>query len=370
MPYIGTFGNLDPDYERRQRAEMGRSLGLIVGAFQQRSDAKKAAEREEVDRYYALLGKYPELADLYGRDMVEKYGKSDPLLPQVVEAVGSEHRDATRQKLLEAKEDRERRLAFEGMMATAEQIKAGRPELSYPEQLRLSASMMDPKQRTLAESYLRKEIGQSQVPREFDPLQDVPVGRRALEFPEEVRPETLQATRYGAGLEQTPQQLESQRLQEASQALQEAGLGVRRQQAETGRQREERLREQAAKPGEEAETGAKAAKGLGKEISAGLFKDLGAKSTDDPAMQALLANLGVEPAAVSETHQPLTKTQANLIGNALESEVRTGKISRVEATGAADAARATYLSLLASGKSREEAIRMILKEIKSDADSR
>lgn len=87
MPYIGTFGDVDPHYRTRQLEGVGSAIELALAAADRGKREKQAERDRELQRLSQLAEAYPDAAVTFGESLVAKYGEEIPHLRGMVEAI-------------------------------------------------------------------------------------------------------------------------------------------------------------------------------------------------------------------------------------------------------------------------------------------
>lgn len=87
MPYIGTFGDVDPHYRTRQLESVGSALELALSAADRGKKEKQAERDRELQRLTQLAEAYPDAAVTFGESLVARYGEEIPHLRGMVDAI-------------------------------------------------------------------------------------------------------------------------------------------------------------------------------------------------------------------------------------------------------------------------------------------
>lgn len=87
MPYVGTFGDIDPNYRQRQLQNMGSALQMILAGRERKQAERDAARERDMERFSSMAETFPDAAVTYGESLVAKYGKDMPHLQGMVDSL-------------------------------------------------------------------------------------------------------------------------------------------------------------------------------------------------------------------------------------------------------------------------------------------
>lgn len=396
MTYIGTFGDIDPNYRTRQLQNFGSSMGSALQLALGQADKKKreAEERRdrEIARFMEMADKYPDAAMTMGESLVGRYGEQLPHLQGMVDAL--RERDAVRDKAksageqwiggVEAREAPLRELvanpgSWSIPMMTPTQAEARMPQI--PAEVANELPFDD----RLAARVWAKSQGYDfpEAPTTYDPLvHNTQSGKQLYAARTGLFnvPGSAEASEIAAGLRPgaSAQLAADIRREEGERAelriaQEDKRIELQRAKQELERQHEARMRQQA----EDERTGKTDPKKAAAEVANWLVADTAllaeewdvglkeaANDTRDARVtpevrEAYSATAGPRP-------QPLLKSQANLlarkVSDALSSRGETASPARVQEE--VDVIMQAYRLLIASGKSREQAISELLREKK------
>lgn len=392
MTYIGEFGETDPYYRQRQLQQAGEAVGSAFQlAMAQREKKARQAKDErdrEIQRMLMLAQDFPEAARSLGASLVQKYGEEMPYLGEIVSSLEDQSNQrktgqAAGQRWLEGVERREqplRKIVANPGDWRAPLLTPSMAADRIPQVPSAVAGELPFAEREAARVWAGQQ-GYSfpPAPTTFDPYTHLEQGQKALHAQRTGAwnvPGASEAAEIGVGLKPSAGAELSAEVQREQGVRADARLALDERQftLATRKQTHEEIREARIARQEAAGEGGEAAK------PAAIIKDVAGWIADDMELLAEEWDVGLEEAANAKESkvtpairnayaakagprpQPILKSQANLIARkvaeAITARGETVTPSRVQ--GEVDVIMEAYRTLVARGKTREQAMRVLL----------
>lgn len=390
--YVGTFGDMDPNFRTRQLQNAGSSIGsalqMVLGAADRKKREAEERRDREIQQFMQMAERYPDAALTMGEAMVSRYGDQMPHLRGMVDAI--RERESVRskaesagQRWISGVETREAPLRELVSNPASWQIPMVTPQTAEGMLRQIPAEVASelPFDQRLAAKVWAQSQGYEfpEQPTTFDPLKHLTQSSKEL-FAQRTGlfdvPGSKEAAEIGAGLRVSEGarlsadiQREEGKRAEQRIALDERQFGLAERRLALDRQQEARVARQQA---EEA---------AGKKNPDAVVKDVAGWIVDDTKLLADEWDVGLEEAAndtqdgdvtpgvrTSYTEsagprpQPVLRSQANLIARkAADAIVARGEDpTPVRVQQAVEVIMEAYRALVAQGKTREQAMRMLM----------